>query len=120
MEDKPDFREAVSNLLDGHGVDDLAERFNDMVSMTKLKWAMFEIDCPGCGKHLKKRVQVETPDYRGQLALLKTLDEIGKGKPKESAPTITPEIADAQIEAAVLRVLERLTNDRLESLVGVA
>ena len=104
-----DFRATVSAALDDlASSDDFQALLADVLSLERLQWTR----CPHCDE----KVQVSTPDYRGYAAALSAFDGIGKGKQKAPEDTV---VDDDAIRAAVMRVLEDLSDEEISRLARI-
>lgn len=113
-----DFLKALSA-----GLEDMPEEIKsmalpEMLSATKLKSAEFAMECPGCQKKLRKRVQVEVPDYIAWSRAVEMVWNRVYGKPKEAPPPPPPpeEVSDEKIESVVRRVIADMTMEELERI----
>lgn len=122
----------VQDFLDtlAEGLEDMPEDLKTMVlpemlSATKLKAAPFEMDCPGCGRTLRKNVSVAAPDYAAWSRAVEMIWNRVYGKPKEAPPAVVvaPEVSQAQVDQMVKDALERffagdVTDEQLAKLAS--
>lgn len=108
MTDEQDLRHRLSSVLDGISDDTLREVVGGIFSLEKLTTAQ----CPNCGKKAK----VLTPDFRGFAAGLAALADQGKGKAAVAAPPPPREASQEELQEAIRRELEGLSDARLSEV----
>ncbi len=88
-----DSRQIIAEELDSFISSEYGrELIKGIFSLEKAKWAY----CPSC----KKKVQVDTPDYRSITGSLAQLLDQGKGRTKETPPP-DPKLEEERIRSVV-------------------
>lgn len=121
MVDDQDIRAKVGSALDKADPDKVQRIVDDILDMTKGKWAVVDFTCKKCEHTAQYKAMVQTPDYQARAnALAKLIEASDKpAKPLQQAPEVTQAQIDEMVKVALEKMLGAdMTDEQLARLAA--